>query len=229
MRRSSRSGSPPMPMLPSMSSTVGQRPSPGRSRTRCAAGPAAPGRGSARRRSRRCRRPSAATPRSVSADTNRPGPQPTSSTGPMQRSSTVSSHGVGRRRASGRRRARRCVPSVGAQAERAGRRAAPARTARAHRSPSAPPVGTRRRRRGGERAVRRERATSRAASKVSTSVSSSSSCTRRPSALQAGQLVGAGVRRSTSARRRWPPRRGAGRRSRWPSSRRRWPGPRQAS
>ena len=91
MRRSRRTGSPPMPRLPSASSTVSHRPSAGtRSKTlrRIAETP----------RSRVCQIasgttsiPSTISPRSASSWVIRPGPQPTSSVGPAQRSSTAAS------------------------------------------------------------------------------------------------------------------------------------------
>ena len=81
-RRSSRSGSPPMPMLPSARSTVRHRPWPGSgSKTdfwrtgapRLRHSATAAGAGST---------PSATVPRWARPMTNRPGPQPTSRTGP---------------------------------------------------------------------------------------------------------------------------------------------------
>ena len=92
IRCSSRSGSPPMPMLPSISRMVGQRPAPGtRSNTLRSSAGRYRAIGSARPPSRRCPRPARRAPLRASAETNRPGPQPTSSVGPVQRSSTVAS------------------------------------------------------------------------------------------------------------------------------------------
>ena len=94
-RRSSRAGSPPIPILPSASSTVAQRPCPGsESNTeQCRAG--APARRTRATAAREMSTPSAGIPRSVSATVSRPGPQPTSRTGPRQWPSSSSSAASG--------------------------------------------------------------------------------------------------------------------------------------
>ena len=84
-RRSRSAGSPPIPMFPSISSTLPQRPSPGsRSCTgRCSAD--APRDVVSETARGDTSTPSAGIPRSASAVTIRPGPHPMSSTGPSHR------------------------------------------------------------------------------------------------------------------------------------------------
>jgi len=94
-RCSSRAGSPPMPMLPSASRTVAQRPCPGSGSNteRCRAG--APAWRTRATAAGEMSTPSAGIPRSVSATVSRPGPQPTSRTGPRQWPSNSSSAASG--------------------------------------------------------------------------------------------------------------------------------------
>ena len=91
-RRSRTIGNPPMPMLPSARRTVSQRPGRGtageNTEQRCARAPAAR---ASRTASSLTSMPSAATPRRRSAAASRPGPQPTSSVAPAQRSSSPAS------------------------------------------------------------------------------------------------------------------------------------------
>ncbi len=87
--RSSRArGSPPMPMLPSMSRTVSQRPSPGSGSNteRRSAWP--PRRTVWSTAASLTSMPRTTRPRAASSATSRPGPHPTSSTVPSHRSST---------------------------------------------------------------------------------------------------------------------------------------------
>jgi hypothetical protein len=95
-RCSSPAGMPPMPMFPSASRTVAHRPWPGSGSNteRCRAG--APAWRTRDTAAREMSTPSAGIPRSVSAMVSRPGPQPTSRTGPRQCLSSSSSAASGR-------------------------------------------------------------------------------------------------------------------------------------
>ena len=215
-RCSSRSGSPPMPMLPSASSTWPQVPSPGN-------GPNTSRRtiGVRRRRHSRCATadrstPSAGTPRSPSADTRRPGPHPRSIIGPVQRSSSQRSSPSAERRHRGTARATSTPSSRTSRADapaRAGSKAARDRRAtgageRDRRRGPAPRTGCNRRSAPGapdrddgsadragspataaaNRVQGATRATAVASEAVSTSVSSGSRPTRSPAVRSARRV-----------------------------------------
>ena len=89
--RSSRAGSPPIPTLPSASSTCPHRPSPGTRANTSRRSITTP-------RARHCAcatgewsTPKAGTPRRASPTSSRPGPQPRSTVGPVHRSSSQAS------------------------------------------------------------------------------------------------------------------------------------------
>ena len=83
-RRSSRTGAPPMPMLPSASSTVFQRPSPGSGSKTLRRRAETPRRRAWSTASRTMSTPSTTCPRSARCALIRPGPQPTSRVAPRQ-------------------------------------------------------------------------------------------------------------------------------------------------
>ena len=120
---SSAAGSPPMPMLPSASSTVRQRPAPGPGRTRRCSSARPPAARVISTAYGVTSMPRAGSPRSASATVSRPGPEPTSSVGPAQRSRSASVAGppVAANRSTGR----------GSRSVRRRARSRPSRTRRA--------------------------------------------------------------------------------------------------